>query len=336
MADSLKSVTAIVSFNKLINDDAYKLLRVLIREKKDLSQDQSIEGICLLNKVNLWKNNYQIESSKPNLEGTDWELSLAPLYSFLFVLVVFLTDELLRTTIFPFNDFLVSSLSFFTMFSSLYWCGKWMTYVVDIWRNHGQRTYTLISDGKLSRAMRCLHSGNLKNDWLRYSLAVAWFFILILLLYVVELNSKISFTLLVSVGLIFPFCVEGLYHLNPNEGKVESSDKGYRSTLNHFGRFLLLSIVLSIVFLILGSTNCFSDLLISYETLQILKISSVGFVIMNGLVIPSVVPFHTYRLLSNAVRKKPERMQQKVDKEIDDFLTEIKAFTHQCGLKDNE
>lgn len=131
MADNLKNVSSEINFIKLNNNSDFKLLKVLMSGKGNLSESQKAEGGKILNNISLWKSDFQVENAKPQMYGEDREISLAPLYTFLFVLVLFLYDELLRSSLIPFNDFLVSSLSFFTLFSSVYWAGKWMTYVID-------------------------------------------------------------------------------------------------------------------------------------------------------------------------------------------------------------
>ena len=76
----------------------------------------------------------------------------------------------------------------------------------------------------------------------------------------------------------------------------------------------------------------YKNLLIPYDGLQWLKFFSVGFVIVNGLVAPSVLPFHSYRNLSKQVIKKPQKMQERVDKEIDRLLKDVKDFTSKCQV----
>lgn len=328
MADNLKNVSSDINYNKLYDNSDFKLLKVLMDDKGNLSEDQKAEGGKILNQINLWKSDFQIENVKPQLYGEDREISLAPLYSFLFVLVVFLYDEMLRSSAIQFNDFLVSSLSFFTLFSSVYWLGKWMTYVIDLFRNNGNRTYNLLSNGSFSKIMQIVHFTPFKNDWIRMGSEFVWFFFIAILVLIMHIHGLLLAVLLTLLGVVLPFIIEGFYHLHPIGKKESDSDKGYRSTLNHFGRLLFLSLlVTSVYFLMSSSIPTFNDLLIPYDGLQWLKIFSVGFVIINGLVAPSVLPFHSYRLLSRQVIKKPQKMQERVDKEIEKLLKEVKLFT---------
>ena len=328
MADNLKNVSSDINYNKLYDNSDFKLLKVLMDDKGNLSEDQKAEGGKILNQINLWKSDFQIENVKPQLYGEDREISLAPLYSFLFVLVVFLYDEMLRSSAIQFNDFLVSSLSFFTLFSSVYWLGKWMTYVIDLFRNNGNRTYNLLSNGSFSKIMQIVHFTPFKNDWIRMGSEFVWFFFIAIVVLIMHIHGLLLAVLLTLLGVVLPFIIEGFYHLHPIGKKESDSDKGYRSTLNHFGRLLFLSLlVTSVYFLMSSSIPTFNDLLIPYDGLQWLKIFSVGFVIINGLVAPSVLPFHSYRLLSRQVIKKPQKMQERVDKEIEKLLKEVKLFT---------
>ena len=282
MADNLKNVSSEIDFSKLNNDSDFKLLKVLINDKTRLTEAQKTEGGALLKRATLWKANFQIESAKPQLHGVDREISLAPLYTFLFVLVVFLYDELLRSSMIPFNDFLVSSLAFFTLFSSVYWFSKWTTYVIDIFRNNGNRTYNLLSDGHFSRIMQIVHFTPFRNDWIRMGYEVLWFLTIAVMLAFSHITGVLLWVLLTFCGVVFPFIVEGFYHLHPAGEKESVLDKGYRSTLNHFGRFLFMSVLVTIVYRFMSSyIPSFRDMLIPYDGLQWLKIYTVGFVIIN-------------------------------------------------------
>ena len=328
MADNLKNVSSDINFDKLNNNSDFKLLKILMSDKARLTEQQKNEGGNLLNRANLWKSTFQIENAKPQLQGEDREISLAPLYTFLFVLVVFLYDELLRCSMIPFNDFLVSSLSFFTLLSTTYWVGKWITYVVDLFRNNGNRTYNLVSEGHFSRMMQFLHIGIFCNDWFRMLLELMWFLFTATILYVIHLDGILLTISLTMVGVLLPLIFEGFYHLNPAGDQEPGLDKGYKSTLDHFGRFFFLSLILTTIYMLMNRfIPVFDRMLIPYNGLQWLKIATVGFVILNGLVAPSVLPFHSYRHLSKSVIKKPEKMQNKVDKEIDVFLRDVKKFT---------
>lgn len=334
MADNLKNVSSDINYDKLNNNSDFKLLKLLMSNKSKLNDDQKSEGGRILNRINLWKSTFQVENAKPQLQGVDREISLAPLYTFLFVLVVFLYDELLRSSMIPYNDFMVSSLTFFTLFSYVYWLGKWMTYVIDLFRNNGNRTYNLLSDGQFSRIMQIVHFTPFKNDWFRMGYEIAWFLLMASMLTILHVSGGLLALLLTLFGVVFPFVLEGFYHLHPAGEKESDLDKGYKSTLNHFGRFLLMSLLVATVYYLMSIyISVFKGMLIPYEGLQWLKIFAVGFVIMNGLVAPSVIPFHSYRHLSKQVMKKPQKMQERVDKEIDVLLKDVEIFTSKLQVE---
>ena len=213
MADNLKNVSSDINFCKLKNDSDYKLLKVLMGDKKRLTNEQRIKGGALLSRISLWKSTFQIEHAKPELSGEDREISLAPLFTFMFVLVVFIYDELLRSALVPFNDFFVSSLSFFTLFSSVYWIVKWITYLVDLYQNNGSRTYNLTSDNRFCTFMQYFHSSLFKKDWLRFFVEIAWFFIIAFFLAVFQIRGWLQISVLTLLGVLLPLIFEGFYHL---------------------------------------------------------------------------------------------------------------------------
>lgn len=89
-----------------------------------------------------------------------------------------------------------------------------------------------------------------------------------------------------------------------------------------------MSIAVSALFVVFNETFLSTrGMELPYDNLRTLKIFSVGFVIFNGLVIPSVLPFHTYRYLSRSVLKKPNRLQKRVDREITEYLKKVKDVT---------
>ena len=337
MSDNLKNVSSDVNFSKLNNDSDFKLLKVLISDKKRLNEHQQKEGGKLLNRASLWKSTFQIESAKPELQGEDREIALAPLYSFLFILVIFVCDELLSNPMVSCNDYIVSSLSLFTLISSLYWLGTWLAYVIDLFRNNGNRTYSLLSEGYFSKMMQVLHYSFLKKDWIRIIIEVLWFVIIAFLLAVLKIAGLWLLLTLTFGGVILPLIFEGFYHFNPIGCQQSVSDKGYKTTLNHFGRFLLMSLVMASVYIFLNENiPAFKGMLQPYDGLQWVKISTIGFVILNGLVAPSVLPFHCYRHLSNSVLHRPDFLQKRVDKDIVCFLKEVKKFTSHCEIIDDE
>ena len=217
MAENLKNVSADVNFDRLHNDSDYKLLRILLGNKKQLTPQQIEEGVTLLNDVNIWKSSFQVESAKPDLQGIDHELTLAPLYTFLFVLVVFFFDEFLRSDVVPFNDFLVSVLTFFTLLSSVYWLGQWVTYCFDIFHNDGKRTYTLLSDSRYSFFMQQLHNSLLRKSLVRHLLESLWFLIVLLVLWIAGIQGPSANYMLTAIGVVTPIAFEGLFHLYPVE-----------------------------------------------------------------------------------------------------------------------
>lgn len=327
MADNLKNVSAEVSFAKLHDDSDYKLLKVLISDKKMPPEYQSLGG-QLLSDISLWKSTAQVESAKSEMQGEDRELTQAALYSFLFVLVLFLFDELFRTTLIPYNDFMVSVLSLFTLFSSIYWVCKWGTYVLDLIRNNGKRTYNLVTESRLTKLMLSLHQTSLKNDWWRMLLEILYSSSVVAAMTIANIDGPLLTYAIIIVGVLPPFIAEGLFHLYPIE-KIESDlDDGYKTILNHFGRMLFMSIAVSALFVVFDNTFLSTrGMMLSYDNLRTLKIFSVGFIIFNGLVIPSVLPFHTYRYLSRSVLKKPNRLQKRVDREITAYLKKVKGVT---------
>lgn len=327
MEDKLKDVSAVVSFQKLHNDSDFKLLKVLLMNKEQLNETQKDEGVKLLNKINLWKSSFQADIAKPDLTGTDRELTLAPLYTFLFVLVVFFFDELLRTKLIPYNNFLVSTLTLFTLFSSVYWIGKWFAYSFDIFHNNGRRTYTLLTESRWSGSFQSLHRGILHKKALRYSFEVLWFTFVVVAVWIAGIRGMLICYILTVFGVIVPLVFEGMYHLYPRVVSELNADKGYGATINHFGRFLLLSVILSFIYALLNQLAPLQGMLITYDSLRWLKVFTIGFVILNGLFIPSFIPYQTYRRLSNTVLDKPNRIQKNVDKDIDKRLDEIRAFT---------
>lgn len=233
MADNLKNVSAEVSFAKLHDDSDYKLLKVLISDKKMPPEHQSVGG-QLLSDISLWKSTVQVESAKPEMQGVDRELTQAALYSFLFVLVVFLFDELFRTTLISYNDFMVSVLSLFTLFSSIYWSCKWGTYVLDLIRNNGKRTYNLVTDSRLTKLMLSLHQTFLKNDWWRMLIEILYFSSVVSGMTIANIDGCLLTYAIIIVGVLPPFIAEGLFHLYTIE-KIESDlDDGYKTILNHF------------------------------------------------------------------------------------------------------
>lgn len=57
------------------------------------------------------------------------EIVRAPLYTFIFSIMVFLFDEYFRGSFFPFKEMVFTTLSFLTLFSVIYWSVIWINFI---------------------------------------------------------------------------------------------------------------------------------------------------------------------------------------------------------------
>lgn len=326
-------VASSVNFDKILKDDAYKIIKIGALGKCQIDDETRNEASDFVNKVSTWINKFQYSYVPPKLENNHkaQEHFLAPTYTFIFILAMFACDELLRSQYISYNDYIVSAMSFFAMFSFLYWIVVWFCYA--------RRLYLSQNTVQLPRFVTVLGFFEPYTQNLGSIKACALRMIVFLL---GGLFSFSIFTAFPSIkGSYKQFIFWSLFVLIPialialprQSGYKEREDKGYIYTIGHAALFMLLACVFSpILMWAFANLSAFDGLTLYYNDCFWLKMFTMLFVAWNGLFMPMVFPFLCYKFLCWQAIKKPMYAQKKANREMDTLIKEAHKLSQKINV----
>lgn len=320
-----------VSFAALYNNDSYKLLQMSAVETNDLEPDIRNKASQKLLEITMQVSSFQYQYIPPKLSSKvkSPEHFLSPLYSFAFVLIMFIFDELLRSSHITCNDLLVSTLSAFTLFSFVYWIIMWCNYCA---RLYNSRYFTKKPKGPIYRISRKINSlGIIMSCLIRcFFLFMCSGFALIITRYATGMMDNLRFGLFWTLGIVFPSMVIGLSLTRTSSNEV---NKRYLPTILHVCLLGILSLVISVLVLKLSShSEHLSYLVLHYTDSFYLKLFTILFVLLNGLIFPLFLPFACYKILCVIAQNAPRKAQNEVDKMIKKWIEEIQEISKDITL----
>lgn len=220
------------------------------------------------------------------------EIVRAPLYTFIFSIMVFLFDEYFRGSFFPFKEMVFTTLSFLTLFSVIYWSVIWINF---IYRAIGdkRKENEEISSEKRNLALVVIA--------LLYIMCVPSF--MILELYLLGEQYTNAAKVLFWLSAVVPGVGAGKYFLSKHP---KSNNGFYQSLLFHIMGILFLAVYVSLcLHLAINYVNSsFGKILLSDDGNELLKMAVFCFTLGNGLFMPFFCPlgcsYWIYRLQAKA------------------------------------
>lgn len=206
------------------------------------------------------------------------EIVRAPLYTFIFSILVFLFDEYFRVSFLPCREWAFTVLSFLTLFSIVYWAIIWVNFVHRAICNRNLKIET-ISSSKRNLALGIIS--------LLCFLSVPAFMIIVL--YLLGGHHVALAKCVFWASAILPGVFAGIYFL----GKHPESNNGYyQSLLFHFvGIFCFAVYVATCLHFSLNNIDvAFREILIADDANELLKMSVFCFTLGNGLFLPFFCP----------------------------------------------
>lgn len=311
-------------------------MKLLVRFLSEKEQDElHNEGAKVLRDINNNINAKSIEYmgwegiNKPFLEriSTCSEHIMAPFYSFLYCLIVFVFDEVLRSNV-PGKDVILSSVAIFTFFSFVFWVLIW----THFFRSNSADYQHIQHPKKLCTFFkRCSEVGEKKGYIialaLRTSLCVMMVvFVLATIYWTISHDLKAKVLLILS--LLMPGLVIGIAKYIAKEGKPEYT---HILIASHSIMALMVSALLAL--LIHLSVYFFPQLeicLFEYSNLMWLKFFILFFALMNGIIFPFLFPYISYMALYRDVKRKVALAEQDIammhkinDQQLKEFCKKI-------------
>lgn len=308
----------------------WKLLMFFLSEEK--KDDLHEEGVRVMRDINSSYDAKSIEYMELqntnklvlNPVSTYSEYIMAPFYSFLYCLLVFVYDEMLRSSI-PGKEWMLSSLVIFTFFSFVLWTMIWVHFfrINSVGYHHIQRPK------KLCAFLKRCSSFVERQGYIRAVLMriLTWVLILLLALTVMaywsgihELGAKV----ILVTALLFPGLFIGFAKYLAKEGKPE-----YTHVLiaSHAVIAWIVSVFLAlIIHLAVDNFPRLDICLFEYNSLMWLKFFILFFALMNGIIFPFLFPYISYMVLYEDVKRKVALAEQDVNKMHEENLKKLQKF----------
>jgi len=328
-----KQIKLLKENTNMVLPESIQLLQYFLGQT-NVESEQNNEGVQILREIavkeNELKSQYtmRVEFRKDELfrQIKDAkEQFLAPLYTFLYCLIVFVFDELLRVSHIG-KEWLVSGMALFTFYSYLFWTVIWVKFFVTHRVGYRKREKSFIPE--------CL-----MNEWNDISLRVrnsgcSWSFILrvascllviIACILLAHDNPNVSIGILIA-GLSIPVFVKGYSRVNCF---FDNGDYSHLFLVGHFAALFVLSFLLTfVIHYIVHYDVSFKHILIPYENFLWMKSSVLCFALFNGIVFPFLFPFLCYNSLyvhAKKIARNTKKEQKKIIKGLESRLKALYA-----------
>ena len=315
----------------------WKLLMLFL--SNDKQDELHEEGARVMRDINSRIDEKSIEymglevTNKPFLDhvSTCSEHIMAPFYSFLYCLLVFIYDEVLRSGI-PGKDWILSSLAIFTFFSFVLWTLVWTHFFRSnsVGYQHIQRPKKICDFLKKCSSF-VGELGNIGASGVRIMVCV---FFLLLALGGIGFFTGLSewgAKAVLVMALLLPGLFIGFAKYLAKEGKPEYTHVVIASHI-----FIAWVVSMVFAFLIHGTVDYFPHLegcLFEYDSLMLLKFFILFFALMNGIIFPFLFPYISYMALYGDVKRKVALAKEDVAKMHEENNQKLREFCEKipCG-----
>ena len=314
--DIKKEINALSSFSTLasIKDNIrYQRIVKAAEKKGDKTANRCSYIISLVNiRINNGFVSFQPQTYIDHCQKLmEWrEIFVAPFYTFIFCILIFVMDEILRF----FTGIALLTLStifWFILISSIFWLVIWSSYFHDAW----------IIQKYIEKEPNTDEHPRERVGW--YLVII----VLFILLYIVGMWHHVSLYFTQSVILVICtieiskgiLAVCTLFKQNCHVGQL-----GYRFTMKHFVYVSLASLLLSILLASFHKPDFVYPEFLFNNRLEVIGIRCAVFcfVIINGLFLPFVFPLIFLWRMKKLASKEAERIQ-KSNKQVEEGIINL-------------
>lgn len=244
------------------------------------------------------------------------EQVISPLYVLLYCLVIFICDEIVYN-IPNTESFIVTFLTVFTILSLGLWTALWCSFIKDI---------KIIPEGSENKESKkhkvetwiCNHSKWINTTICITILSIIFFYISMLIPNIII--GRITFI----IGIFIPIFIVAICRIRSHP---QLGEYFYMFAFKHFFGLLFLSFLVALVPTIFAVFN--NDILqvcFEYGDFVAIKFTIISFIIINGLLLPFIVPFKGFYRILKLVKKEVETTQTKLDNELKEIITQLNNF----------
>ena len=234
----------------------------------------------------------------------------APLFCFLYCVLLFVFDEFLRYTSTWFVNYLISVIVVFTLYSFIFWLIVWgHFYLKNIYKM------------KISMRDSPSHRKSVSRSFLSYSLNILLFYAIVIFIFSEVLPPLNSFSFIIVLGLA-PFLY---FTINKYKSTMDNCTELF--VFGHFGVLFFLSI-------------SFCAILFFYDTYigkiefypyndALSKFAIFAFALINGLIFPFLMPFLAYKAIENKIRKDIVKASLIAEQAKNEIMDQLRSFVKQ-------
>ncbi len=261
--------------------------------------------------------------------------SLASLYTFIFCIIIFISDEILRLDILR-PDILISTLSIFIVISYLYWVVLWSKLC-------SKEEEKESSQSKLSNWSK-KHLPLIQNLYLAFVVRLIVFAALLIVplianAYWFPINNYIIIIILFLIILS-----KGILRIIPSK----KEDYSYLFPCAHCFAFVAMAFLFTgVIFYVTRITQTSDSFLIPYDNYNAIKIAAFLFILLNGLILPFIIPYYVgkqiispcieyAKFVNNTVnncKKEEQKIINRYEKRLKRLCRRIKKERIQRHLK---
>jgi hypothetical protein len=327
--DALK--ISVQKFDKKITQSQdYKLLnyyKASVVDKRAKDADNDNDGLFtkileFFSEATITKNQYKAEYKSSAAIDKDMidsissskESVLAPLYTLLFSLVIFIFDEIFKFDSNANNLYLMSVLYILVLFSYLFWFYLWGSFLNRF------RKYDTNDDSpnelKFKSFLSKFWGKRLRSNLIRCLLLVV--IVSLFCFLILFLAKRFMPTISINAIAILLLCITPSICLLGYMMFLFKRNKKEYSYLFMCGHFLVISIG-SLIFafmlcLIANVLDADTTILFTEQSISWLKFAIFFFVILNGIISPLSLPYLAYSLYYRAAKRKNKENNRAMDK----------------------
>ena len=267
-----------------------------------------------------YNKNFYYQAQKHKFQ----ELFVAPFYSFLLTLILFFYDELITCgQVYHLQDMFVSSLAILILFSYVFWLAIWINFICVKIFHLGSKFIDNQTNNSEKDVFEFPFNSNFINSLIKKIFWGLFAFYVVLFICSFFPIPRVTARLFFIATIILPFFIIGLSKLN-FFCKIHYT---YITILGHIVLFTCISFFLSIsIFCFIRYVPSFEFVLFEYDNLLLLKYLALFFVVLNGLVLPFLLPYlgliHTLSMFQRRRRKYHNQIRL-IEKDLADFNIKI-------------
>lgn len=126
------------------------------------------------------------------------------------------------------------------------------------------------------------------------------------------------------IGILFPILVVAICRIRSHS---QFGRFLYMFAFKHFFGLLLLSLLIALIsMLFVNCSDKFLQICFDYKDFSILKLLIISFVIVNGLLLPFIIPLKGFYRILNLTKEEVNTIQENLDDKLSETAEQLEEF----------